>query len=72
MENVFYGVVSGTGKFVLNIDRGMSSSNRTIIMLDVAPSSATFLNQKELAQELKDMCEDRFPYDSFEIRELKY
>lgn len=69
MDNIFFGIVGGNGKF---IHCGFSSSRNLMVILDVAPSSASFVNWKHEAINLLEVCKEQHPNENFEIKEFKY
>lgn len=71
-NNVFYGIVSNTGSFIKLIDTNVSSDRQIRIMLNVAPSSATFYNDKVVAHQVLQLCKKLHPDNLFKIRKFEY
>lgn len=69
MSNIFCGIVGSNGKFV---HCGVSSSRKLIVILDVAPSSATFFNWQHEAIVMLDKCKEQHPNEDFEIKVFEY
>lgn len=68
---LFYAIICDD-QFVHYVPRGKSSSNTEFVVLDVAPCSATFVNEFIDALNLHTVCEQTHPHKKFYIKPFNY
>ena len=68
---LFYAIMCDK-EFVRHVSREQSSSHTESIILDVAPCSATFVNNFIDAIDLHTVCEQLYPHKKFYIQPFNY
>lgn len=72
-KNKFYGILDEeTHTFVHYVDFRYSSSLKNDVILDVAPSSATFFNFVGDVADAMKVCQEKYPNKTFYVKTFNY
>lgn len=72
MNHSFYVITDESNELVKYVSRHQTSSNKPMVILDVAPVSASIYGSLKSAEAVKKECEKLQPQHTFTVRELGY